>query len=80
MSEEGMLFGDIPVVKSPRLRWIESHGVKTRCEQPKCQEDEYIQWRAWNAHTNACFGRTEDDAIVNWAIANGVRLWFDEGV
>jgi len=84
---DGELF-DVPVVKSPRLKWIEKHRLKTKCaEFPVADgdEDEFgnevFQWSAsddnWK-HSHG--GATEDDALAAWARARGVRLWNEEGL
>lgn len=81
MSDEGMLFGDMPVAKSPRLKWIERHGM--HLEPLENESPEYGDgnvWKAWNNHTQACYGTTQDDALAAWARANGARMWFEEGV
>ena len=82
---EGMLFGDMPVVKSPKLLWLEKYGVKTRkadhIVQPGEEDDQggdITQWKAWNYLSKAYGGATEDDALAAWARARGVRMWFEE--
>ena len=59
--------------KSPRLRWMERHGVTTRCSGTFwfAGKGEPIQGQL------GC-GKTEDEAITAWAKANGVRLWNEE--
>ena len=80
---------DVPVVKSPRLKWIEKHGlytqhfpdVKPGDDDPETGEEIY-PWRAWVGnmrHARICAGgATEDDALAEWAKASGVLLWNEE--
>ena len=77
----------IVTVKSPRLRWMERHKLITQ-EFPdvkpgdECPEtgNPIHRWEAWQVGAAPCGGPTEDDAIIAWAKANGVRLWNEEGV
>lgn len=88
MSEE--LFS-VPESKSPKLRWMERHGLRTK-HNPDSQhgdEDDFgnelFRWYAWkyegklNPPRNAAGGDTEDDALAAWAVANGKLLWNEEG-
>lgn len=84
---EGELF-DVPEVKSPRLRWMEKHGLKTK-HFPGVQDGEedpetgyeLHTWVAWRGSPPVWIrtgGATEDDALADWARANGVRMWNEE--
>ena len=75
MSEE--LF-NIPTVKSPRLRWIEKHDLRTISGTTA---ENKVEWAAWQIGRGAKTfkGDTEDDALAAWAKARGVRLWNEEG-
>lgn len=82
---DGMLF-DVPVVESPRLRWIKAHRIVTRKTDHEVQPGEedcdgmdVYQWYAWSSQRRYG-GPTEDDALAAWARANGARLWNEEGV
>jgi hypothetical protein len=75
---------DIPVSKSPRLQWIERHGIQTH-HAPHMKEDG-TPWSAWlpsNQHSSglpmdpeACgYGMTEDEAMIDLAIKNRMKGW-----
>lgn len=83
MSEE--LF-NIPVVKSPRLRWIEKHRLQVR-ETKNWVEgmedddgDEVEKFYATDDGIHMHGGSTEDNALAAWAEARGKLLWFEEGM
>ena len=80
---------DIPETLSPRLRWMQAHGVKTLL-----MRDDPEMWfpdMPWVAFTGEFdqddpewvdkmtsdfgVGASEDDAIIAWAIANKHKLW-----
>jgi hypothetical protein len=74
-------------VKSPRLLWMERHGVKTsETMAGECPETGF-EWLSWVAYSGELeiserdrvgIGETEDDAIADWARINGVRLWNED--
>jgi hypothetical protein len=74
------LLFDIPETLSPRLRWLNKHGIQTYKSPYVEAGDE--PWAAWqgelteaiNADTLAT-GETEDEAIVNYCKRNGIQLW-----
>ena len=77
----------VPEVKSPRLRWIEKHGVEVKPTldwDPDAEDENGDVVHAWYAsddqwrHKHG--GDTENDALAAWAIARGVRLWNEEGL
>jgi hypothetical protein len=62
--------------KSPRLRWIDKHGIWTkRYNSPSIHAD--FAWIAMAPGLSA-IGATEDQAIVNLAIQMGIPLWNEE--
>lgn len=72
----------IPPSKSPKQLWIERHNLNTQ-EAAELAEP----WSCWSGNLSAAIdagkvahGNTEDDAIVQWAIQNHVRLWNEEAV
>ena len=72
-------------VKSPRLRWMEKHRVQTY-KSPKMADEDY-PWNAWTGELDEALnadsygsGRTEEDAVVSWALKNDVMLWHEEGL
>lgn len=77
---------NVPVVKSPRLKWLEKHGVTTRRADHVVSADEeddfghrVHQWTASNGvHMRG--GLTENDALAAWALAQGVKMWNEEGL
>jgi hypothetical protein len=85
MSDE--LFS-VPVVKSPRLAWLEKHGVKTKHFPDRAQSepfdededgDELYPWVAFAAGGHMHGGVTEDEAVCGLAIRMGWLLWNEEG-
>lgn len=64
--------------KSPRLRWMDKHGVWTQKTNAEEYEDPEHAWKA-QAAGYVGFGPTEDDAIVELARLMGIALWNEEG-
>ena len=67
--------------KSPRLRWMERHKLKTEF----CKHIPEAPWAAWDGDLQTVIkndllgtGLTEADATVEWARINNVRLWNEE--
>ena len=82
MSDE-LFPAETVTVKSPRLRWMEKHDVKTN----EYKQSTPTPWSAWSGNLMLAinrdmvyFGSTEDDAITAWAKANHVRLWNEESI
>ena len=79
---------DIPEQKSPRLLWMEKHGIEIihRPEFDGEEEDELTGATLYPYMAIACgekvgppgFGMAEDCAITDWARKNNVRLWNEE--
>ena len=63
-----------PETKSPRLKWLDQHGIWTMQTDPIFRGGEE---HTWNARSSGFvrFGRTEDEAIVELAKAMGITLW-----
>jgi len=57
--------------KSPKLLWLESHGLTVRLNPAAHQKP----WICSTSSIDFGCGDTEDEAIAEWAIANGKRLW-----
>jgi hypothetical protein len=74
------LFTDLPVSKSPRLLWMERHGIKTIFMPASGSVDAF--WIADFMDPNTTHyqevGDTEDDALTALAKAAGIRMWFEE--
>lgn len=78
---------NLPDSPSPRLAWLNKHGVQTE-QSPKHMigdEDEFgnrvFAWHAMigdDAQTSVG-GDTEQDAICNLAKIKGWKLWNEEG-
>ena len=73
----------IPETPSPRLRWMQEHDVKTI---PGAW-DSFTERERWAAYAGSIddmpelyYGDTADDAITEFAKANNIRLWNEEGV
>ena len=83
MSEE--LF-NVPVVKSPRLKWIEKHHLRVKQTpdwQPDMEDEEGDDVEKFYASDDGIHwhgGDTEDNALATWAEARGKLLWFEEGM
>ncbi len=66
----------IPESKSPRLLWMDKHGVWTR-------KTEFVDFHmpefAWTAEAAGITGAgpTEDDAIVDLAKVLKIKLWME---
>lgn len=88
---DGLLF-DVPETPSPRLAWIRRHGVVTYFSpiEPAVWYAGFAggsirDAAAWfiaeqerNGDLLIGFGTTEDEAITQAAIKNGIRLWNEE--
>lgn len=83
MSDE--LFS-VPVSKSPKMRWLERHGVNVTHDEAWQYGDEddlgneKFPYYASDDGKHFHGGATEDDALVEWARARGKRLWNEEGL
>jgi len=83
---------DLPEQKSPRLLWIEKHGIETLHVPYEDESGMDVGWYAWRINDGECldevihygheygFGATEADAITDWSRKNDVRLWNEEKV
>lgn len=86
---------NIPESKSPRLQWIEGHGILTACNHnigqwyaviPKAgDEDRDIRQLVTDYHYTLASsrvgkGQSEDEAITNLAKNIGLRLWNEGGL
>jgi len=81
---------DIPESKSPRLLWIEKHGVLTH-HSPHMDDDPWMAIIPFDGHTGSIgaimaewcrlydetgmIGYGETEAIVKLAIAHNLKLW-----
>lgn len=67
--------------KSPRLLWMEKYELLTF---EYGEDEEGLPWTAYRQKDidtdieNYSKGKTEHDAIAEWAIKNKVRLWNEE--
>lgn len=77
---------NVPVVKSPRLRWLERNGISTRQADHQVSADEEDDFgnrvHQWMATSRLYYrgGDTEDDALAALARVMGVLLWNEEGL
>lgn len=69
---------------SPRLAWMQKHGVQTKCAAIVCEDGEH-SWIAWTGDLQSAVdcgrcetGETEADAIANLAISRKWLLWNEE--
>jgi hypothetical protein len=77
---------NVPVVKSPRLKWLARHGISTlRADHTVSagEEDDFghrvHQWTATNGWHNRG-GDTEDDALAALARVALLKMWNEEGL
>jgi len=73
---------DIPESKSPRLQWMEKHGIETakgNFERPS--DKSRHEWIAWSNPEiqSTGWGNAEDEAITQLALKMGIKLWNEEG-
>jgi hypothetical protein len=73
---------DIPESKSPRLLWIEKHGIKiidSGIDYEDCDECEITGNQCFRYYASsgdlASGGHTKDDAIIALALKLQLRLW-----
>ena len=69
---------EIEESKSPRLAWMDRHGIITLRGKP----DSWAAWIKVNGtefdHTIG-YGETEDEAVTSLVYKLGMRLWTEEG-
>lgn len=68
------LFTNLPEVKSPRLLWMEKHGITTRFKV----SSEGVTWFAETDEGERMIqakGATEHDSLVFLAIKLNLKLW-----
>lgn len=70
------LFTNIPPMKSPRLAWMEKHGITVATTN--ASTGRII--RARTARTIGPVCSTEDDALCGLAGMMGIRMWNEEGL
>lgn len=81
---------EINETKSPRLKWLEKHEVRTH-HNPNIPEAQWSAWlpaHDWSETDSGCyqpvyedsvgFGDTKDEAIVEMAKANNIKLWNEQ--
>jgi hypothetical protein len=61
-----------PMSKSPRLLWMEVHGVTVAHDESKRQP--FTAMMAGEP-ASAGYGETEVDALVDLAVKNNLKLW-----
>ena len=68
---------DLPETKSPRLCWLEKHGIVTL----RGKSDSWAAWlkaKPTKVDQTIGYGESEDEAIADLAIKLGLRLWNEE--
>jgi len=73
------LFDSLPPTLSPRLQWIEKHGVWTKRSEFVDFHQPEAAWTATAAGLTGT-GPTEDAAIVELAKRMGIKLWMEEAL
>lgn len=77
---------DAPVVLSPRLAWMEKHGVETHRANATgeggstwvCRKIRPRLESLWTS-SEIGGGETEDEALAAFAMHAGLKLWNEEG-
>lgn len=75
---------DLPESKSPRLQWMERHGITVRrygphdCGKPGWQDNEWFAMGKVHLNYEIGYGDTEDEAITQLALKLGIKLWNEE--
>jgi len=64
--------------KSPRMQWMEKHGITTASGIWDAYEGNY-RWCAFQHLKYQAYGDTEDEAITQLALNLGIKLWNEEG-
>ena len=64
------LFAGMPPMKSPRLLWMEKHGIRTNILASSTGQ----RWIAESNGSNA-YGKDEHEALVELAIKLNIKLW-----
>jgi hypothetical protein len=71
---------DIPEIKSPRLIWLDRHGIKVIAL--KTRNESHNRWMAYRHDGDfisaSAYGPMQDDAITSLAVKLGLRLWNEE--
>lgn len=69
---------------SPKLAWMKKHGIVTDEDKHHTEDSEDDRWYAITRHPDGKrivgTGATEHDALADWSIKRGVRLWNEEGL
>lgn len=71
MSTDDLFGEEVGAALSPKRRWAREQGVVTFLV-----EGETPPWKA-ASHAHTATGETEDEALANYALLAGVRLWFE---
>ena len=77
MSKMNELFDNLPESKSPRLRWMEKHGV-TVSELPDDDGEYCAQAKNKRGVTISAYGHDQQSAIAYLATRFGWKLWNEE--
>lgn len=77
------LLFDVPEQLSPRMAWMMKNDVQTYLTPHLDVEEE--PWNCWSGDLQRAMdrdrvehGKTEDEAITEWAKANHQNLWNEE--
>ena len=63
---------------SPRLQWMEKHGITTAPRIWDAYEGN-TRWAAFHYLKNPAYGDSEDEAITQLALKLGIKLHNEEG-
>jgi hypothetical protein len=66
---------DIPEQKSPRLLWLEKHGITVH----DYRTDDVHRFMATGFLEGSGFGPTSEDAVIEYAKTARIPLWNEEG-
>ena len=71
------LFDNLPESKSPRLLWMERHGVEIG--GPNIEDEMFAVAKDRNGVEQHGYGHDEQSAIAALALRCGWKLWNEEG-
>jgi hypothetical protein len=74
------LFPSLPITKSPKLLWMERHGITTKFIPGSGNVESFwlADYMAPNAAHYQDAGDTEEEALTALALAAGIKLWNEE--
>jgi len=69
---------EIELCLSPRLAWMEKHGIKVLTDYHDRTEDQRWPFMACIPYRGQGFGNTETEALTSLAISMKIPLWNEQ--